>query len=625
MPGESGYWHPRSATLQPGQNFSSVADLFPQHTFLEAVNGVAILQPHAADVVHRPQPVNDTSNAFWQWQTLARAQGDGDLLPVRETNPWREVFSAAQAYLHSSAEWIEVLRYSEQCRFEIRRQKQSVSGALTLRREISPATFERQAVGFRLRADGVCFILRPEHLASRPTVPDPMLTRFRADYFKHRLARSPELDGTVNSFQAEWLADMSLAMLAATATAQRLDLPAAQQALDCRRSEAAARVLDVIFQLRGINAQGGEEQARLRQTLLDLWRNPAVLNEILALEHVLWSPPDAQLTAWVFQRYAVTLAQAIRAAMVSMAPQVSEDDLVLDVLPRADGGYDLIVTEPSPGGLGQVETIVREIQRQPRRFLDALEFALLHCPRGQAAANLLAVAQAAAAEARTGGDLATAFAQVRAASGFSEVEAAKTDLQNALLARGFSAVRSLVVSVATKLLRPASDTTSDRLIHRLNRAWLRRSHRLGIAIPSRTFAYTCAHHPRIGPFLSDYFETIGGEPPAAPQLFAQVQQLLFDTCEDSCPECLAINIPTVTLAANPAGWQDQAREVLRAYGRVRLSAGPAERTALAQALPALCVAELDLESLRVAVSLARVEQVADTLSVVLHIPDFVYG
>ena len=45
VPGEPGYWHLRSATLQPGQNFSSVAELFSQHTFLEAVNGVAILQP----------------------------------------------------------------------------------------------------------------------------------------------------------------------------------------------------------------------------------------------------------------------------------------------------------------------------------------------------------------------------------------------------------------------------------------------------------------------------------------------------------------------------------------------------------------------------------------------------
>jgi hypothetical protein len=644
--GEPGYWHPRSATLQPGHNFVSAADLFPASTFLEAVNGIPVFQPHAASVVHRPQPVNDTSNSLWQWQTQAQIQGDGELLPVRETDPWRDVFSSAQAHLHSNAEWIDILRFSEECRFEIRRQRQSDSGSLRLRRDLGAGAFEDQAVGFRLRADGIRFVLSSEHLATRPQITPQTYSRFRADYFKHRLTRSPELEGMVNAFQSEWLADTSLAMLTATAAAQNLDLAGAQQILEGIRPDAAARVLDVIFQIRGISAGGDEEQARLRGVLLDLWRNPAVSGPIAAMEQVLWIPPDANFTAWVCQRYAATLGQAIRVAMVSMAKQVSEDDLALDVLPRTDGGYDLIVTEHSSGGLGQIETIAREIQRQPRRFMDALEFALAHCPREQSAKELLSVAQVAAAQAKAGGDLATAFTQVRAVTGFSDVEAAKAQLKTALTSRGFHAGRSLVVSVVTKLLRPASDVTTDRIVVSLNRAWRRRSDRLGIDVPPRTFAYTCVRHSKLDQRLSAYFAGIGGEPPTAPQLFAQVQQLLIETCTDSCPECLnhrgrfydlglpsralarewlGTDIETVSLDSSPAGWQEKARRVLQASGRVRLSACPAQRAALAQAIPALCVAELDLESLRVPVSVARVEQEAETLCVVLHIQDFING
>jgi len=81
--------------------------------------------------------------------------------------------------------------------------------------------------------------------------------------------------------------------------------------------------------------------------------------------------------------------------MISMVPQVSEDELTVDVLPRNDGGFDLALSESSPGGLGQIETIVREIQRQPRRFLDGLEFALEHCPREQMATDLNSVARVA--------------------------------------------------------------------------------------------------------------------------------------------------------------------------------------------------------------------------------------
>ena len=396
--------------------------------------------------------------------------------------------------------------------------------------------------------------------------------------------------------------------------------------------------------MRGVSVAGVEEDARLRTTLLDLWNSAVVRDEVTLLEQVLWDAPNDAFTAWVRQRYAASLAQAMCAAMISLAPQVSEDELVVDVLRRTDNGYDLSVTESSPGGLGQIETIVREMQRQPRRFLDGLEFAFSHCPREKNATDLMAVTRAAACE--TGGEIATAFDQARAVAGFAELEAAKGRLQEALQTRGVPAQRTLVVSVVTKLLRPATDLTSDRLIFRLNRFWRRRSKKLGIAIPLRTFAYTCARHSRIGPFLADYFETIGGEPPTAPQLFAQMQQLFFETCEDSCPECLnqrgrfydlglpsrslarewlGIEIQTVSLDEYPIDWQDRARRVLRAEGRVRLVSGPVQNATLAGALPRFFVEEIDLESLRVPVSVARIEQAADRISVVLHIPDFVNG
>jgi hypothetical protein len=146
--------------------------------------------------------------------------------------------------------------------------------------------------------------------------------------------------------------------------------------------------------------------------------------------------------------------------------------------------------------------------------------------------------------------------------------------------------------------------------------------------------------------LANYFQSIGGEQPTPPQLFAQVQQLLFETCIDSCPECLNqkgrfydlglpsrdlarewldIEIHTVSLGSYPNDWQDRARGVLRSDGRVRLVAGPREKASLAEALPRFFVEEIDLESLRVPVSVARIEQAADRISVVLHIPDFVNG
>jgi hypothetical protein len=641
--GEPGYWHERTPALQAGPNTASISDLFPRNTFLEAVGGVSIYQPDAASLVHRPDQVSDTSNAQWIWQTVARVQGDGEPLPVRELAPWRDVFAEANAFLHSNAAWVEVVRYSEESRFEMRRSKQTVSGSLRLQRTAADGAVDRQAVGFRLRADGVRFVLSGSHLSSRPPLSAAMLQRFRADYFKHAVVQSSALRALVNSFQAEWLGDMSLAMLAATALSNKCSLPEAQQALSAVRPQAAARVLDVIFQMRGVSAAGAAADAKLRTALLGFWSTPGVPDAIIALEGVLWDAPDEAFSAWLRQRYAATLGQALRAAMVSLAPQVSEDELVVDILPRPDGGFELAVTEASSGGVGQIETIVREMQRQPRRFLDGLEFALNYCEREESAQNLLAAVEAGCAEASP---ISEAFLQARAAVSFTALEEAREQLCSALQAQGFLASRALVVSVVSKLLRPGSGRQSDRLTRLLNQDWQRRSQRLGISVPARAAAYAFARHPVLSSFLRRYFESLGGEPPTEPQLFAQLQQLLFESCPDSCPECLnqrgryydlglpsralardwlGIEIQEVSLEADPGDWLESARQILRTAGRIRLVASQAQRGALAQALPALAVAELELESLQTSVSVARIEQSADRVAVVLHIPDFVNG
>ena len=641
--GEPGYWHPLSAGLAAGQNYSSVDDIFSRTTFLEAVNGVSVFQPDAAIVVHRPIDYNDTSNGSWTWQTLARLQGEGEHLPIRETNPWRKVFHKAAAYLHSNSEWMELLRYAQESQFEVRRQKESVSGRLKLRKELN-GTEESQAVGFRLRVDGVCFVLSPEHLNACSPVSSAAVARFRSDYFKHRVLLSKELNPLINGFQATWMADMSLAMLSATALLQKCDLKQAQEALEGKRPESAVRVLDVIFQMRGVSAAGVEEESRLRTTLLDFWSVDAVRREMSQLEKLLWEAPDNEFQTWVRKNYAATVAQSLCAAMVSMAPQVSEDDLIVDVLHRNDGGFDLMISEVSPGGLGQIETIVREVQRQPRRFLDGLEFALENCPREQMAVDLTAVAKVAACDRHSG--IPSVFEEIRTVSGFNELHMAKESLKHHLQLRGFTAHRRLIISIVNKLLRPGTSSASDRLVFRLNRLWNRYILKLGIAVPMRTFAYTCTRHPIIGRFLTNYFQDIGGEPPSAPQLFAQIQQLLLEGCKDSCPECLnqrgrfydlgtpsralarewlGVAISSVSLVEYPQDWQDKARQVLRSDGRVRLLSTISEKETIASAIPRLCVEEIDLESLRVPVSVGKIEQAGDELSIVLHIQDFISG
>ena len=641
---EPGYWHGFSTQLGQGDNFVEIGQIFPENIQIDTIDDVVICQPVALQVVHRPTNFNDTCNAIWHWQTVARIQGEGEVLPVRETNPWSSVFSEARAFLHSNAEWIEVVRYSDENSFELRQPQTSISGSIRIQKNEDDGSVNKQAVGFKLNVDGVRFVLSQGHLEGLPEIPNSILNRFRADYFEHVLKTSPNLRGVINKFQAEWLAQMALAMLTATALSKKVELKDAQELLDNKRSQSSSKVLNFIFQMRGVNVAGAPEEARLRTTLLDLWSNQTVLAEIKNLERVLWEDPDQEFKIWIRKRYAATLAQAIYSAMLSLSQDITEGDLVVDVLRRSDSGYDLIVSESSPGGLGQIETIVREMQKQPRQFLDGFEYALNHCPREKISTDLLAVTKTAAYD--SGSDIKIAFDTIRVSSGFEELEEAKSQLQSALQERGFSSKRNMVVSLVSKLLRPGTDSDGDKLLFRLNRMWRNSCKKLAIKVPLRTFAYTCACHTKIGPFVSSYLEAIGGEVPEPAQLFAKTQQLLLDTCEDSCPECLdqkgrfydlglpsralarywiGIEIPRISLDLNPADWETKAKEALRTEGRVQIEASPSQRGALVAALPKLVVEEIDLESLRATVSLARIDQVADQTVVVLQIPDFIYG
>jgi hypothetical protein len=641
IPGESGYWIECSENLTNGTNTTEIKDIYSGNTFIDAVEGVSIFQPTGTSLIHRNVDVSDTSNGHWIWKTVTRVQGEPELLPVCASRPWSHVFSETNAYLHSNFAWVEIVRYSEESLFEIRRGTQTISGSLKLQC-IQDDVIQRQAVGFRVRADGIRFVLSSEHLNSRPNLSNDEIQRFRSDYFKYKVSKSPVLQSLVNSFKSEWLSEMSLAMLTATALSRKCTLQEAQNHLLDVRVDAATKVLDVIFQIRGININGDEEEAKLRASLISLWRMPEICNEISALEFILWNPVDDSFYEWVHQRYAVTIAQALKSAMVSLVPQISDEDLVVDVLPREDAGFELIITESSSGGVGQIETIVREIQRLPRIFLDGVEFALNTCDREFTTGNLIAILREASNPISP---VHHAFEQVREASGFESLQDASMVLRQSLQVRGFSAARHVVVSVVNKLLRPGSTKRSDFLIYQLNKAWKASSKRLGLSVPVRTFAYTYAKHEKFGVMFKKYFAEIGGESPANSQVFAQLQQSLFESCPDSCPECLnqrgryyelgnpsraltrqwlGIEIQEVWISQDTADWISDARQVLRNNGRVRLVALKEYKTLLAQALPEIVISAVDVGELQMAVSISRIDQSADRIMVVVHIPDFIH-
>jgi hypothetical protein len=158
---ERGYWHPWSSKLDAGHNSARVSELYSQSTQIDFVNGVFVYQPEQAAVVHRPLSVADSSSGSWDWQVIGRSQGPSEPLPVYSEKPWTDVFSCAEVYLHSNSAWLDILRFTSSARFEKRELRQSVMGTVALESPTDEGGTQRQALGYRVRADG--FRCRPRN------------------------------------------------------------------------------------------------------------------------------------------------------------------------------------------------------------------------------------------------------------------------------------------------------------------------------------------------------------------------------------------------------------------------------------------------------------------------------
>jgi hypothetical protein len=539
--GEPGYWLRFSDQLMDhdGDSRAAVRQLFADRIFLGQVGSIRVYEPLAADVGHRPRSVSDQSTASWEWQVHLTPIGEGRALPAFYTTSWRDRPLRLNAFLHRDYSGVDVLRYSQACRYEIRTSGEVHRGRLSLEAVADEETSTPEAVGFRLRADGLVLHVDASHVGQTPELDASIQARFRSDYFRDRVHASTGLSDLINRFEADWLWQTSVAMLSETAAANECSLQEAQRLLKGRRADAAKRVLDHIFQVREVSEDGGE--SRRKREILDLWAAPAVVSEMEQVEAVLWETPGAEFDHWVRQRYVATLAQALRSAAVRNLPDVSEDDLQLDVQWQEDGGVLCILTEESPGGIGQIERIVDSIRTDPAGFDYAIRSVLETCPRDSLAEALFDIARLAARPPRTGDGNAIqkAFRNVRRAEAFTEQEQARDEVRTALESYGLISTRELVVAVAVRLLRAGSSPQTDLWARRLNRSLRRIGRVWGIAVDPRIFAYLCVQHSAVGSSLRDMFRSLsGGQALATSQLYNAVQQFLLPRCKDSCPECL---------------------------------------------------------------------------------------
>jgi hypothetical protein len=607
-----------------------------------------------------PRQVYPTSNAWPEWRSQIFPAGLGISLELPDGSAWRENVLEISLHAHARRSSVEVRRFAIGARANVRLRGHNVPELQAEVRFIERDSRGPAALGFTAHVDGVRF------LTAVPTVDlvraddqnRGKVRAFRTAYFRHRVLNDPVLATYANTFQREWLCQVYLSALTAWAIKDSPNLAEANEAMAPVVAAAADKVLRVIFEtlfieededededrVDGAAARVPEQQRRLRDEVIALFRQRDVVQRLQHLAHVLWEAPDAEWHAWSAKRYLATLGGALLEACRQLYPEAGADDLLLDIDPGMPsvgtpaervGTAEIWITEVAIGGGGVVEEIARRYIEDPRRFFRLVESALGPSDREVTDAELTRILSLIDEDR----DVAQAVERVRRASRHEELQAAVVRLEEVFESRGVLVSRTIMSAIHARIIRPGSNPTTDSLLLDLIRQWHRYEERLGVEVDARVFAYLQSEGEALSEALAHIdqdvtrdrgfrFHAIYGLLWPRGNLIRSLALASYnpfaplpDADRELVADRIVQRVPSVQIAESD--WRLRVTEALRVHGEALLIAGPEDRVALRAAVLTLAADPLEVDYLHVHPRVEGIVWGADGFEVTLTLSESV--
>jgi len=501
-----------------------------------------VFRPLEITLDELPREVRSTSTSELIWKSdfliqqfnsiNSEEKYSSDFLWFQEKSPWRKFIREINIFTRTNNSWIDVTRFSIGAKIDTRK----IDGEKyyrTLYYE-EPNEGKLAGIGFTLSVDGIRIIinrLNTTELKSNHAW-KTLYQSFGKEFFRYKLRNHPRLLEMGNSiFTIDWLWQLELSMITATAVAQQCSIKEAIEDVHLNRTKYAERTLKVIFQSQ--REEGNEEIfGRLHQQIIEMVEEPSVGIVLYDTSKVLWDDTDLELDGWLEEVYASSLGATIFTVITKIVPDIDHDELIMTV-----DGVNIWITENAAGGVGIISKIVDAISNNPRNFELELLDTIEHCDREQIANHLRAIANMISSDNEY---LQSAFTDLRNTTDLPTLLISKEVLSNVLESNGVSATRPLMVAVNSKYLRPNSDTDSDKLIADLMEQWEEEELRIGLNIDLRVMAVAALRINSIKNQVEDLLDRVGAGVAIddETQIFNLLQSMLWMKCTDSCPDCI---------------------------------------------------------------------------------------
>jgi hypothetical protein len=621
---------------------------------------IPVFRPHAIDVALTPVPVQQSSNSFLDWHTEIVPTSEGSRLDIPDGHRWLTVIRSCYIHSHHLGSPAEIRRFAVGATASVgwgpgQQVTQSLHFVSTTEGDAN--TPVAVGVGFAGDHDAIQIRFRyPANLRELCGLNGPLVRGLRVARFRWLVQTAPTLDGIANHFQRQWLAQAYLSAIIATALRESVSLRDAEATVSLGTSTTTVRgVLETILQWSAgdfdVEDQSDEDAIPRRLgELRDLFGLAEVRAALHEFARALWEGISEDWDDWLRIRFKATLGAALLDAAVALAPQIGGASLMLDLQARVDNlngdrsstdsnEDEIWLTESIVGGGGFVEDFLNQYVRDPRRYFRLLDAALAASDLEVVSEEVSTVLEVVTSEGSGAPALVAAFGAVRAADSHAATVAALNRLRAELSLNRIQPTPTLLIALATRVLRPGTNADTDGFLSRSQRDWDAAEHRLGIDVDARVFALVKSWDPELERVLRLENVVVPGSSTASwrygvlyGMFWPRGAQIRNESLRawnpfGELPECdrlLVLSaVPRTTQRVNLSGalWFQELARLLVQYGAVELACRYTEPDRLADALLRIGTEPVDSEAILVHARLSAISHDNEWIVAEIELPE----
>jgi len=615
-----------------------VDELFKNFEINEDLDGISIFQPTVVELENTPQGVKKISNATWEWNLKLFTVGESGYLTIHTGPIARSIFESASVWMHRERSWVQAYRFSDTFKFELHRERRdTVRGHVAVKQSIYKDSSRKASVGYVKFVDGIELKVSEKILSTIPLLSIETIASLKPLYLRYLASKSDVLQRRTSVFETASLITSALGMLCATALRNQINLKDAWEKI-VNKPLAAGKVLSSI--LVGDIAHDPDQisDGTSVRDIVSLWSDQEIAKEIDKLVEHLWKPLDSTWQKWIRIVFLETLRSSVESAVQSVLPETPDSDFKVEAV-AVDTTASIWILEQESGGIGVIDRFISETNTNANLFDSALESSLLSCSSERLVSNLI---QTVKRSRYFNSSTNLAFAEVRNASSYAEIDSAKSSLISALEFQKLEHDKDAVTAILGKVLMRGSNSKTDRWIGRLTKGRQQVSKRLGIEIDPKIWAYCIVSEPRRYKYLEQTLHEIYQVKPIDRQVISAVNRLTLTPCSDSCADCLGtpkelegtgssrrlikewLNLKEVEtiIDINPSlDWMNLLKSELARVSRIKLRFSDSMRTDVSAELSALLANRIDRGYLLSSFRVSSVTAHSDGWEIMLRVDD----